>query len=295
MFLTIILVLKGASGFCLDIICPRLACALGEASLTLAGTCCPVCRGAIFGASTVVVGPAIVGPPIVFGPRVVVGPPVVGPVVTGPVITGPVAPVVPVTTITAPVASVASGPCPTLCPVLACLFGSSLVTLPGDCCPSCQLCSAACLPLATPLCDAGEVVSTLPNSCCPSCVGITALPGTTTAPSTCNPSSCPPLLCPPGSEVVAGDCCPVCQNCTMICPTPPKCADGSTLLTPPNTCCPLCFGSNAKPQQLTSGGQVAPSSSSESSSGTQTASGGWSSGTQTASGGQSPSTSTAQS
>ena len=60
------------------------------------------------------------------------------------------------------------------CPAIACGSGSTLVTPPGACCPTCE---SDCLQQSCPgiACPAGYQVQTLPGQCCPSCVAIPML------------------------------------------------------------------------------------------------------------------------
>jgi len=64
------------------------------------------------------------------------------------------------------------------CPAIACGPGSTLVTPPGACCPTCE---SDCLEQPCPgvECPVGYQVQTLPGQCCPSCVATPMLDCTT--------------------------------------------------------------------------------------------------------------------
>ena len=88
-----------------------------------------------------------------------------------------------------------SSACTVSCPILSCPSGSTTVTKPGDCCPTCTACTVSC-PAA--ICTSGFTPITQPGDCCPTCTACTV--------------SCPAVICPSGVTAVTmvGDCCPTC-------------------------------------------------------------------------------------
>jgi hypothetical protein len=57
--------------------------------------------------------------------------------------------------------------CP--CDPIGCPPGSREVSVPGQCCPSCESCEA--VDCAAPKCAPGQTLVTLPGQCCPQCYG----------------------------------------------------------------------------------------------------------------------------
>jgi hypothetical protein len=85
-------------------------------------------------------------------------------------------------------------------PVPQCGPGQQEMTLPGQCCPSCQPCPP--LPCPPPNCGPGGQITTEPGQCCSVCTKVDPCAGV----------RCGLPMCPPGSTLVSlpGECCPSC-------------------------------------------------------------------------------------